>query len=441
MTRRAFVGLLGATPLLKASPQQRANRSALFQPSPFPSPEISLEDEFFLGDLSKRSIDYFLEHANPVTGMVRDRARNFQENQLQPNHSPASIGATGFCLTALCIGVERQYIPIKETQEQIRRTLRYFAHDSYHNHGWFYHFMDADTGERRLESEVSSIDTALLVAGMLTARQYFRHDPEIVRLADIIYRRVDFGWMLNGDPLLLAHGWRPGSGFIKHRWDTYSEHMILYLLGLGSPTYPLRPESWYAWRRPEVSYGSYKYISGSGPLFTHQYSHAWADFRFRREEGPHGINWFQNSIAATRAHREFCMSLTPQYGYSAEVWGVTSSDSPRGYREWGNSLSASSIDGTVVPCAAAGSLMFAPDICMPALRAMQSRYTDRLYQRYGFSDAFNPQTNWTATDVLGIDLGITMLSAENLRTGNVWRWFMTNPEILRAMERARLEPV
>jgi len=437
MTRRAFASLLG-TPLLKGAPQKNG---PVLRPLPFPSPKISIEDQFFLADLSKRSIFYFLEHSSPVTGMVLDRARNFPKDRSQPERSPASIGATGFCLAALCIGVERKYIPADAAQGQIRRTLRYFAHDAYQNHGWFYHFMDADTGERKLRSEVSSIDTALLVAGMLTARQYFRHDPEIVRLAELIYRRLDFHWMLNGDPLLLAHGWRPGSGFIKHRWDTYSEHMILYLLALGSPTYPLRPDAWYAWRRPEVTYDSYRYISGSGPLFTHQYSHAWVDFRFRREAGPRGIDWFQNSITATRAHRAFCMSLVPKYGYSAEVWGVTSSDSPRGYKEWGNPLSGSSIDGTVVPCAAGGSLMFAPDICMPALRAMQSLYSDRLYHRYGFSDAFNPQTNWTATDVLGIDLGITMLSAENLLTGNVWRWFMANPEIPRAMERARLEPV
>ncbi len=430
MTRRGFMGLLGA-PLLKASRPK---------PAPFSSPRISIEDEFFLVDLSKRSISYFLEHANPVTGMVLDRARNFPDDPFQPNHSPASIGATGFCLTALCIGAEREFIPLKVAQEQVRRTLRYFAHEAYHNHGWFYHFMDAHTGERKLKSEVSSIDTALLVAGMLTARQYFRRDPEIVRLAETVYRRMDFHWMLNGDPLLLSHGWKPGSGFIKHRWDTYSEHMILYLLGLGSPTYPLRPESWYAWNRPEVNYNSYRYISGSGPLFTHQYSHAWVDFRFRKEAGPQGINWFENSVTATRAHRAFCLGLESRYGYSVNVWGVTASDSPRGYRNWGDPLSASSLDGTVVPCAAAGSLMFTPDICMPALRVMQSRYSERLYQRYGFSDAFNPQTNWTATDVLGIDLGITCLSSENLRTGNVWRWFMANPEIGRAMERARFQP-
>ncbi len=326
MTRRGFVGLLGA-PLVKASGPKRA---------PFSSPLISLEDEFFLIDLAKRSISYFLEHANPVTGMVLDRARNFPDDPSQPNKSPASIGATGFCLTALCIGAEREFIPLKVAQEQVRRTLHYFAHEAYHNHGWFYHFMDAHTGERKLKSEVSSIDTALLVAGMLTARQYFRRDPEIVRLAETVYRRMDFQWMLNGDPLLLSHGWRPGSGFIKHRWDTHSEHMILYLLGLGSPSYPLRPESWYAWNRPEVNYGSYRYISGSGPLFTHQYSQAWVDFRFRKEAGPQGINWFENSVKATRAHRAFCMGLQPRYGYSGNVWGVTASDSPRGYRNWGS---------------------------------------------------------------------------------------------------------
>jgi hypothetical protein len=439
MHRRTFLGLLG-TSLLKGAPPQRGSRPVNLKPIPFPSPDISIEDQFFLADLSKRSIFYFIDHASPLTGMVRDRAGNFPADPTKPNRSPASIGATGFCLAALCIGAEREYLPVNDAQEQVRRTLRYFAKEAYHNHGWFYHFMDPDTGEARLGSEVSSIDTALLVAGMLTARQYFRHDPEIFRLADTIYRRMDFQWMLNGDPHLLSHGWRPGSGFIKHRWDTYCEHMILYLLALGSPTYPLRPEAWYAWRRPEVNYNSYRYVSGSGPLFTHQYSHAWADFRYRREAGPSRINWFQNSVTATRANREFCMSLTAKYGYSAEVWGVTSSDSPGGYNNWGDPLSSSRIDGTVVPCAAGGSLMFAPDICLPALRAIKTRYAERLYHRYGFSDAFNPQTEWTDSDVLGIDVGITMLSAENLRTGNIWRWFMANPEIQRAMNLAKLEP-
>jgi hypothetical protein len=438
MNRRTFLSLLG-TPLLGQTAPPKPRRPVSLKPIVFVDPEISIEDQFFLAELSRRSIFYFIDHASPITGMVRDRAGNFPADPSRPNLSPASIGATGFCMAALCIGAEREYLPVKDAQEQIRRTLRYFAKDAYHNHGWFYHFMDPDTGEPRLASEVSSIDTALLVAGMLTARQYFWHDAEIVRLAELIYRRLDFHWMLNGDPHLLSHGWRPGSGFIKYRWDTYSEHMILYLLGLGSPTYPLRPESWYAWKRPEVSYGQYHYISGSGPLFTHQYSHAWADFRFRREAGPKPINWFQNSIAATRANREFCLSLTAKYGYSGNVWGLTASDGPGGYNDWGNPSSSSNVDGTVVPCAAGGSLMFAPDICLPTLRNLQRRYEKRLFLHYGFSDAFNPKTDWTDPYVLGIDVGITMLSAENLRTGNIWRWFMANPEILRAMDRAKLE--
>ena len=415
-----------------------AKRSAL-KPLVFPSPQLTLEQQFFLGDLTKRSVLYFLEHASPITGMVRDRARNFAEDPNQPNRSPASIAATGFSLSALCIGAERGYLPAVEAQQRIRKTLDFFAKHAYQNHGWFYHFMDADTGDRKLRSEVSSIDSAILVAGALTARQYFPHDREITSLTDQIYQRLDFQWMLNGHRDLLSHGWRPGSGFIGHRWDSYSEHMILYLLGLGSPTYPLRAESWYAWQRPRVGYGEYSYVTGPGALFTHQYSHAWVDFRDRYEFDT-GINWFTNSVAATRAHREFCLSLAPEHGYSEKLWGVTASDSARGYRDWGGQFSRSSLDGTVVPCAAGGSLMFAPDICIPALQAMHDGFSERVYQRYGFSDAFNPQTNWTDTDVLGIDLGITMMSAENLRTGNVWRWFMKNPEILSALDRARLLP-
>jgi hypothetical protein len=428
MNRRLFLTLF-ASPLVGAEPPR---------PMAFPSPALSFQDQYFLGELAKRSVAYFVEHASLITGMVKDRAPNFISNPVQPNHSPASIAATGFCLAALCIGVEREYISRDSARKQVLRTLKYFAKDAFHNHGWFYHFMNADTGERSGHSEVSSIDTALLVSGMLTAKQYFRNDPEIRRLADLVYRRLDFHWMLNGDKHLLSHGWRPESGFIRSRWDTYCEHMVLYLLGLGSPTYPLPAESWYAWARPEVSFGEYKYISG-GPLFTHQYSHAWADFRSRREDTPRKTNWFDNSIIATRANRDLCLSLAGKLGYSSEAWGVTASDSATGYRNWGGPGSAGVLDGTVVPCAAGGSLMFTPDICIPALRSMYGKYTDRLYQRYGFSDAFNPKTDWTDKEVLGIDLGITMLSAENLRTGNVWRWFMANPEMPKAMKLAWLE--
>jgi hypothetical protein len=204
-------------------------------------------------------------------------------------------------------------------------------------------------------------------------------------------------------------------------------------LGIGSPTHAIKPESWYAWERPENVYGAYKYV-GLSPLFTHQYSHVFVDYRGRPEKRGSKIDWFENSVTATRAHRQFCLDLAKEFpGYSENIWGITSSNSAKGYKAWGGPPRRTNIDGTVVPCAAAGSLMLAPDICIPALKAMKERFGEKIYGRYGFTDAFHPVNGWVSADVLGLDIGITLLSAENLRSGNLWKWFMRNPEIPRAM--------
>ncbi|MCA1594743.1 MAG: hypothetical protein LC754_19370 [Acidobacteria bacterium] len=327
-----------------------------------------------------------------------------------------------------------------EARARVLNALRFYAERAPQEHGWFLHWMDKRTGARRWNSEYSSIDTSLLLAGALTARQYFRDDPEVVSLATKIYERVDFQWMLNGHPTLLSHGWRPETGFLKPRWDTYSEHLILQLLAIGSPTHPITPRAWLAWERRRITYAGYTYLT-AGPLFTHQYSQAWVDFRDRRESWYPYTNYFENSVAATRAHRQFCLDLSGEFpGYTENVWGVSASDSVKGYVAWGGPPRDPAIDGTVVPCAAGGSLMFTPDISVRALRAMREKYGAQVYNHYGFADAFNPNTGWVDADVIGIDLGITLLSAENLRTGNVWRWFMRNAEIPRAMRLVGLTP-
>jgi hypothetical protein len=395
---------------------------------------LSASDEAFLEDLSRRAFLYFWEQADPRTGLVLDRARTDGSPPGETHRNVASIAATGFGLTALCIAAERNWVEPARARERVRVTLRFFADRAAQHHGWFYHWLDSVSGERRWKSEVSSIDTALLLAGVLTARQRFRDEAEIVRLATRIYERVDFRWMLNNHPTLLSHGWRPETGFIRNRWDNYSEQTILYLLAIGSPTHPIAPRSWYAWKRDWITYAGYRYLSGAPPLFIHQYSQAWVDYRGRRERKGERVDYFENSVKATRAHRAFCLSLAGEFpGYSENVWGITASDSAKGYVAWGGPPRHPAIDGTVVPCAAGGSLMFTPDIALPALRAMRERFGERVYGKYGFTDAFNPNTGWVNPDVIGIDLGITLLSAENLRTANVWRWFMRNPEVTRAM--------
>ena len=400
------------------------------------------KDEAFLEDLSRRTFLYFWEQSDPRTGLVLDRARTTGERHAasHPSHNIASSGATGFGLTALSIAAERGWIKEGEARERVRATLDFFARRASHKNGWFYHWMDLETGERRWQSEISSIDTALFLAGVLTARQRFRADREIVRLATQIYERVDFKWMQGEGSLLLSHGWRPETGFLKPLWDTYSEQTILYLLAIGSPTHPISPQAWRMWRRNWITYAGYTYISGAPPLFIHQYSHAWVDYRNRREKDGPRINYFENSVKATRAHRAFCIDLGREFpAYSENIWGITASDSAKGYVAWGGPPRDPAIDGTVVPCAPAGSLMFTPDIALAALVEMREKYGERIYGHYGFADAFNPNTGWVGPDCIGIDLGITLLSAENMRSGNVWSWFMRNPEIPRAMRLIGLE--
>jgi hypothetical protein len=392
---------------------------------------VAPADRAFIEDIEHRTFVYFWEQADHGTGLVLDRARVDGGRAKGPSRDIASTAATGFGLTAICIGAERGWVSKKEAAERVRATLEFFANKADQEHGWFYHWMDVSTGERKWDSETSSIDTAFLLAGVLTAARYFSDDAEIPKLATEIYNRVDFQWMLNDDPLLLSHGWVRGKGFLKYKWDTYCELGVLYILAIGSPTHPIPAESWYAWQRPFYQYGNYEFISG-GPLFTHQYSHAWIDFRNRRDRG--FLDFFLNSVNATRANQQYSQKLGLPGTFTPEIWGITASDGPKGYRIYGEIKAFEPVDGTVAPAASAGSLMFTPDISIPALKAIRERYGDRVFGRYGFVDGYNPTLDWFDPDVVGIDTGITLLSAENLLTGNVWRWFMANEAATHAME-------
>jgi hypothetical protein len=395
---------------------------------------IDVGDRAFLEDLQRRSVLYFWEQADPKTGLVLDRAGIDGGRAKGPSRDVASTAATGFGLTAMCIGAEHGWVSRQQALERVRNTLRFFADRAFQEHGWFYHWMDAATGERKWKSEVSSIDTAFLVAGIFTAAQCFPNEEDVATLAKAIFERIDFEWMLSGDRLLLSHGWSQEHGFIKYRWDTYSEASLLYLLAIGSPTHPIPAESWYGWSRPLYDYGAYHFISG-GPLFTHQYSHAWVDFRNRRDRG--FIDFFQNSVNATQANHLFCLNLQTILpgSYGPDLWGATASDSMKGYKIYGEIDHFEPVDGTIAPYGPGGSLMFTPEMSTAALKLMRQRFEDRVYGRYGFVDAFNITADWFDTDVVGIDVGITLLSAENLLTGNVWQWFMANREVVpRAMD-------
>jgi hypothetical protein len=409
-------------PLLTASPAQT-------QPIPAATgTHLSNDDDQFLEELEKANFLFFTEQANPQTGLVKDRVNT----RASDNGIVASIAATGFGLTALCIGEKRGFISYSDAEARAVAGLRFLWRKLPHHRGFFYHWANSNTGERMWDAEVSSVDTAILLCGILTCRQHFHPHSEVSELAYQIFNRVDWTWLSEDTPML-PHGWSPEIGFLPYRWDRYSELMMMYLLGLGSFAHPLKPETWDAWRRMTFEYQGMRYIGSFAPLFVHQYSQAWFDFRRKRDRY---TDYFQNSAIATEVHRRFCLELAKQFpDYSEDLWGITASDSQNGYVVWGGPPAIGPIDGTVVPSAPAGSLPFLPQATMRVLRNIRNRYGSA-WSRYGFVNAFNPPKNWYDTDVVGIDTGITMLMAENLRTGFVWQTFMKNPEAKRGIERA-----
>ena len=389
---------------------------------------LSPEDDQFLDDIERQNFQFFLEQSGPSSGLVRDRA-NVSGNE---NSTVASIAATGFGLTALCVGAHRGYISRDDARDRVLIALRFLWKKMPTHRGFFYHFADITTGERVWDSEVSSVDTSILLCGILTCRRYFEEHSEVSLLAYEIFNRVDWTW-LSEDTSLLPHGWTPEGGFLPYRWDYYSEMMMIYLLGLGSLTHPLPADAWNAWKRLRFEFEGIKYIGSFAPVFVHQYSQAWFDFRNKRDAY---ANYFQNSIFATEAHRQFCIELSKQFpDYGEDLWGISASDSQNGYVIWGGPPTLGPIDGTVVPSAAAGSLPFLPQPVMRVLRNIKDHYP-KAWSQYGFVNAFNPLKNWYDHDVVGIDTGITMLMAENQRSGLIWQTFMKNQEAQRGMDRA-----
>jgi hypothetical protein len=424
-SRRELLRLMGATAGFSAPGLAQLGAVA-------PTSALSPEDDAFLEELEKANFQFFWEQADPQSGLVKDRCHVRETD----NTIVASIASTGFGLTALCIGQKRGYISFQDARNRVLTTLRFLWKSMPNHRGFFYHFANIKTGERIWDSEISSIDTAMLLCGVLTCRQHFRH-AEITRLAYEIFNRVEWTW-LSEDTSLLQHGWAPETGFLPYRWDYYSELMMMYLLGMGSSSHPLPVDAWNAWKRITFEYDGLRYIGAFAPLFIHQYSHAWFDMRGKRDKY---ADYFQNSTIATEVHRRFCLELAPEFAdYSDDLWGITASDSEHGYVVWGGPPRTGPIDGTVVPSAPAGSLPFMPQATLRVLKNMKNRYGDHCWSRYGFVNAFNPLKNWYDSDVVGIDTGITMVMAENLRTGFVWETFMRNREAQKGLERAGFRP-
>jgi hypothetical protein len=423
-------GLLAAPPFLRAAqePVPAEPLPALPLQNTAVTPPLALNDDALLEEICKASAQFFFEQSNPETGLTKDRS----SAEGNDSRDVASIAATGFSLTSLCVADQRGWADTLQIRQQVQHTLRFALEKIPHEHGFFYHFLNMRTGERVLASEVSSIDTAIFLCGALTARSYF-DDAEIRDLATKLYQRADFAWMLDNKKVV-SQGWTPDTKFLGSSWDAYSELMMLYLLGIGSPTHPLPPETWDDWGRPMFDFYGVRFIGAFAPLFAHQFSHAWFDFRGKRDKY---ANYFTNSILATRVHKQWCLSLAHEFpDYSEDLWGVTASDSPHGYEVWGGPPVMGHADGSVVPCAAGGSLPFLPQETIRVLRTVRQKFGEKAWRKYGFVDAFNPLTNWYNPDVLGIDVGITLLMAENARSGFVWEQFMKNDEVQRGMKLA-----
>ena len=449
------------------------------QSSGVTEPRISAAQQAFLDTVSRRTFDFFWETTNARNGLTPDR---------WPTHSFSSIAAVGFALTAYPIGVERGWVSRDAARERVLTTLRFFwtapqgdaASGMTGNHGFFYHFLDIDSGLRFGRVELSTIDTALLLAGILACRDYFDRgdagESELRALADSIYARVDWQWARDNN-VVVTMGWRPQPapdenerGFIKSTWVGYDEAMILYVLALGSPTHAVDPAAWTEWTR------TYRWDQFQGqdyvqfaPLFGYQYSHLWIDFRGIQDDymRQRGIDYFENSRRATLAHRAYAMANPSAWrGYDANTWGLTASDGPLDstfsvdgrartfHTYWARGVAKTEMndDGTLAPTAAGGSVPFAPEIAIPALVNMRRAYGEPLFGRYGFVDAFNPTlrygsipvrqgrildgVGWFDTDYLGIDQGPILEMIENWRSGFVWNLMKKDPAIVRGLCRA-----
>ena len=429
-----------------------------------------------LDQLQTDTFNYFWQTTDPQTGLAPDR--------YPTSWSPSSIAAIGFALTSYPVGVERGYVSRQAAVDRTLNTLNYLwqlpmgaeSEGVAGYQGFFYHFLGMDDGLRMEEwnVELSTVDTALLMAGVLFAQSYFSQDTyqeqQIRTLADQLYRRVNWQWAQNNSPLI-SHGWRPNQGFISHDWVGYNEAMLVYILALGSPTFEVEPNAWAAWTHSyDDDWGFSNGIEHltMAPLFGHQYSHVWIDFRDIQDQYmvTKNSDYFKNSTQAVYAQQQYAINNPQQWlDYGEHVWGLTACDGPgnfdlpynsetrsfRGYSARGTGINYSFDDGTLAPTAVGGSLPFAPQITIQTLQTIFAEYGEHLYGEYGFLDSFNPSFDfdiqpaagqiiagkgWFGTDYIGIDQGPILLMTENLRSEMIWNVMKTNPYIRLGLQRA-----
>ncbi|MGC9944430.1 MAG: glucoamylase family protein, partial [Verrucomicrobiota bacterium] len=407
-------------------------------PNPFAS------NDAFLDYVQQANFDYFWYEANPANGLIPDRTAT---------NSTCSIAAEGFGLTAIGVGIDHGWISRTQGVARVETTLSTFVQGPQGTNvngmigfnGWFYHFLDMNTAVRSPNSELSSIDTTWLLSGILYDKQYFNgtnsDETKIRTMADEIFARVNWAWMAQGSNAL-AMGWLPDSGFSTFgNWVGYNEGMMIYLLGMGAPTNPLPATAWAYWTRGynwATNYG--QTFVPFGPLFGHEYSHCWVDFRHMADTymNSHSSTYFENSRRAALAQQQYCIADPLQWpGYGSNVWGLTACDDPYvGYESHGAPPPVND-DGTIAPTAPGGALAFTPEYSLPALQTMYSLYRSNLWTANGFRDSFNLRSPiWFDTDELGIDQGPFVIMIENYRTQRVWQLFMQNQEIQEGLQLA-----
>lgn len=425
------------------------------------SVESALSKEQFLDTLSKKTFNYFWELAGKQNGQVPDR---------WPNQTFSSIAATGFGLASYIAGIEKRYITRKQAGERVYLTLLFLKNlpkgsDSKGiagYKGFFYHFLDQKTGLRYDKVELSTIDTGLLMAGILCCLSYFDADDEVEKqirlIATALYEEVDWNWAMNNGKTM-SMGWHPEKGFIENRWNGYNEGMILYILALGSPTHSIKLESWNAW----VSSYTWKNHLGQeyvnfGPLFGHQYSQVFIDFRGIKDSFMHakGIDYFENSKRATIANKQYCIYNPGAFtGYGEKMWGLSACDGPgnsdnidnnirfKDYGARGCGFGYIEDDGTITPTASGGSIAFLPEDCINNLYSLYKTYGNKIFKQYGFIDAFNlsirnkdGSIGWYDPDYLGIDQGPILLQLENYRCEVIWKVLSKNKYIISGLKKA-----
>ena len=458
----------------KNEPAKTVDRKVILVEAQLPPKPVKPELPPLFTDIERRTFQFFWDTTNERNGLTPDR---------YPSRPFASVASVGFSLTAYPIGIENGWVSRTQAVDRTLLTLK-TLHDLPQGpqrtgkagyKGFYYHFLDMQKGER-YDSwvELSSVDTALLMMGVLFAREYYDRDEprekQIRELADALYKRVDWTWLQQRPPLI-SMGWFPESGFITHDWMGYNEAMMLYVLALGSPTHAVSPDAWTVWTRTYTNdwgvYQGQEYLS-FGPLFGHQYSHVWIDFRdiqdqYMRERG---IDYFLNSRRAVLAQREYAIDNPMEWkDYGENVWGLTASDGPqnttqeyrgdqrnfRHYSSRGAGLRENFDDGTLAPTAAVASIVFAPEVVIPATETMYKRYGDYLYSSYGFLDSFNPSFDydiplktgrlvpgrgWVSSDYIGIDQGPILTMIANYRNEFVWNVMKKSPYIRKGLEQA-----